>query len=308
LALALCMGLCAVECLPAEMLSAADVTMAVETAEGMEEADRAKFMIDQDSAPSMQNHTDATPMKMIATPPPPSPAQMALIASYMKKIKVHQEEQGQEWHPAQEEDLAEKLAFVDQVLIPTDEEQRMEVELRKPAGGLPGVEVDLKKYDQNKAQREAEEASAAASAASETKGKTQRKLDLQQEDKVVSQMIQKYRESSVDKKLEADYNAAVEGVKAAAKTEQSLKEKDSFKAFAKEYELDKPADKADDYPKEESLGENDHVVIKKIETVNSDKTDANDQTANLSDEQLDDTLSKQALKKLKALKKAILGA
>jgi len=241
--------------------------------------------------------------ELIPTPPPPTPAHLAKIKHYIKKIKEFQKAKNQKWEPLVEQDLAEKLALVDSFEVPTPEELDLEAQLRKGSKPQFKVEMSLRRYDQAAAERKKQKEAEEAKGAKEVKDKAQRKQALLRENKDVAKQIAKYKQMAVSKQLMIKSKAAARAVKRAVKAEAKAKKSKHYKAFAKEYSLNESAEKAGDYPKGE-LGEakKDRIVQGHIERVDTAEFDSN--SADLSaDERLDQKLGNDALALLAKSKK-----
>merc|ERR1711871_1264060 len=124
--------------------------------------------------------------ELIPTPPPPTPAHLAKIKHYIKKIKEFQKAKNQKWEPLVEEDLAEKLALVDSFDVPTPEELDLEAQLRKGSKPQFKVEMSLRRYDQAAADRKKMKEAEQAKGAREIKDKAQRKQALLRENRDVA--------------------------------------------------------------------------------------------------------------------------
>merc|ERR1711968_80526 len=238
--------------------------------------------------------------ELIPTPPPPTPAHLAKIKHYIKKIKEFQKAKNQKWEPLVEEDLAEKLALVDSFDVPTPEELDLEAQLRKGSKPQFKVEMSLRRYDQAAAERKKQKEAEEAKGAKEVKDKAQRKQALLRENKDVAKQIAKYKQMAVSKQLMIKSKAAARAVKRAVKAEAKAKKSKHYKAFEKEYSLNESAEKA---PKGE-LGEpkKDRIVQGHIERVDTAEFDSN--SADLSaDERLDQKLGNDALALLAKSKK-----
>merc|ERR1711968_79207 len=241
--------------------------------------------------------------ELIPTPPPPTPAHLAKIKHYIKKIKEFQKAKNQKWEPLVEEDLAEKLALVDSFDVPTPEELDLEAQLRKGSKPQFKVEMSLRRYDQAAADRKKMKEAEQAKGSKEIKDKAQRKQALLRENRDVAKQIAKYKQMAVSKKLMIKSKAAARDVKRAVQAEAKAKKSKHYKAFAKEYSLNESAEKAGDYPKGE-LGEakKDRIVQGHIERVDTSEFDSN--SADLSaDERLDQKLGNDALALLAKSKK-----
>jgi len=240
--------------------------------------------------------------ELIPTPPPPTPEHLAKIKHYVKKIKEFQKAKNQKWEPLVEQDLAEKLALVDSFEVPTPEELDLEAQLRKGSKPQFKVEMSLRRYNQQAADRRKMKEAEKAKGVKEMKDKAERKQALLRENKDVAKQIAKYRRMAISKKLLLQSTAAKRAVKKAVKVEAKAKKSKHYRAFAKEYSLDKSAEKEGDYPKGE-LGEakKDHIIQGHIERVSAE-FDSN--SADLSaDEQLDQKLGNDALALLAKSKK-----
>jgi len=239
--------------------------------------------------------------ELIPTPPPPTAEHMAKVRNYIKKIKEYQTAKNQKWDPMVEEDLADKLALVDSFDVPTKEELDIEAQLRQGSKPQYRIEMSLRKYSRQAEDRKKQKEAEKAKGIQEQQEKQDRKQALEKENAEATKQIAKYRKLSVSKKLQSQTEEARMAVLSATKLEAKAKKTKHFRSFAKEYSLDKSAEKNADYPKEE-LGEakKDHIIMGHIEKVTDDhEFDTNPETANLSaDERLDQKLSNDALKLL----------
>jgi len=173
----------------------------------------------------------------------------AKVRAYISKIKTFQKIKKQKWDPETEQQLAEKLVMVDDLMKTTKQDRDIENKLRKGAPKGYNVELSLTRYAEGKSERVKEKKAVEKREKLEAKRKKERNQAREKEQKDIKVQITKY-EKHVPKKLMKKWNKAKKQSDNAMKEETAKKATPEMKAFSKEYALHKNVEKERDYPQE----------------------------------------------------------
>lgn len=173
----------------------------------------------------------------------------AKIQAYVKKIKQFQKIKKQRWDPDVEQELAQDLVMVDNLMMKTSEEKDIEQKLR--TGNVPGMNIELslrrqEEHKMNEARREKAETEAKLK---EVREKKHNRLRMAREERAIQRQIRKYEVIAVPKELKGKHIQAKLAYTKARKMEEMAKKSKHYREFAKEYRLNTPAEKNADYPK-----------------------------------------------------------
>jgi hypothetical protein len=172
----------------------------------------------------------------------------AKVNAYVSKIKKVEALKKQHWLPKNEQQLAGKLVQLDDLEKETPAERKIENELRVGVKGTD-VELSLRRLHEHRRQKKKEQIAKEKQEKHEKRLKAEKDLAYAREQKAINAQLKKYRKLSVSKKLKKQLTAAKSALDSATLTEKKHKGSSAVKKFAKEYGLNRPAEKEHDYPK-----------------------------------------------------------
>jgi len=161
----------------------------------------------------------------------------AKINAYMRKIKLFQRLKKQRWDPIVEEELAQHLVMLDDIMQVTPEEKEIETKLRKKQNGY-GVEISLNRRSQERSTERRQKRGEKRALRKSSFADRRKKRAMAREELRTRKVLARYKKLGVPKELKVKHMMAQQQYKLAVHEEKSKKNDHHYKKFAREYGID----------------------------------------------------------------------